>query len=66
MLFGFGRVSAEESRDKATVNPAASANFGAVPNAPKCFTVAVEKGDPSKSASVILAKFAPRCGVENS
>jgi quercetin dioxygenase-like cupin family protein len=61
LVFGFGRLSAEESADKAIVNPAASAKFGAVPNAPKCFTVAVEKGDPSKGASVILAKFAPGC-----
>ncbi|MGH9515129.1 MAG: cupin domain-containing protein [Terriglobales bacterium] len=61
LLFGFGRVSAEVTADKATVNPAAGAKFGAVSNAPKCFTIAVEKGDPSKGASVILAKFAPRC-----
>src|SRR5438270_8236373 len=61
LVFGFGRLSAEDTGDKAIVNPAASAKFGAVPNAPECFTVAVEKGDPSKGASVILAKFAPRC-----
>lgn len=61
LIFGFGRLFAEDTGDKATVNPAASAKFGAVPNAPKCFTVAVEKGDPSKDASVILAKFAPGC-----
>jgi quercetin dioxygenase-like cupin family protein len=61
LVFGFGRLSAEGTGDKAIVNPAASAKFGAVSNAPKCFTVAVEKGDPSKDASVILAKFAPGC-----
>jgi len=61
LTFGFDRLSAGETGDKATVNPAASAKFGAVPNAPKCFTVAVEKGDPGKEASVILAKFAPGC-----
>jgi quercetin dioxygenase-like cupin family protein len=60
-LFGLGRLSAEESGDKAIVSLAAGAKFGAVPNAPKCFKVAVEKGDPSKDASVILAKFAPGC-----
>jgi quercetin dioxygenase-like cupin family protein len=61
LVFGFGRLSADETGDKAIVNPSANAKFGAVPNAPKCFTVAVEKGDPSKEASVILAKFAPGC-----
>jgi quercetin dioxygenase-like cupin family protein len=61
LVFGFGRLSAEDTGDKAIVNPAANAKFGAVPNAPECFTVAVEKGDPSKDASVILAKFAPGC-----
>jgi quercetin dioxygenase-like cupin family protein len=61
LIFGLGRLSAEDTGDKAMVNPAASAKFGAVPNAPECFTVSVEKGDPSKGASVILANFAPRC-----
>jgi len=61
LVVGFGRVSADDTGDKAVVNSAATAKFGAVPNAPKCFTVAVEKGDPSKGASVILAKFAPGC-----
>ena len=60
-IVGLARLSAQENGDKPIVNPATSAKFGAVPNAPECFTVAVEKGDPSKSASVILAKFAPRC-----
>ena len=60
-LFGVGGISADDTGDKAIVNPAASAKFGAVPNAPKCFTVAPEKGDPSRGASVILAKFAPGC-----
>ena len=60
-VFGLGRVSAQENGDRTIVNPATSAKFGAVPNAPKCFTVAVEKGDPSKDVSIILAKFAPGC-----
>lgn len=61
LVCGFGQLSAEGNGDKAVVNSAASVKFGAVPNAPECFTVAVEKGDPSKDASVILAKFAPAC-----
>ena len=60
-IVGVARLSADDTGDKAIVNSAASVKFGAVPNAPECFTVAVEKGDPSKDASVILAKFAPGC-----
>jgi quercetin dioxygenase-like cupin family protein len=60
-IVGLASISAQETGDKPIVNPAASSKFGAVPNAPECFTVAVEKGDPSKNASVILAKFAPGC-----
>src|SRR5437899_8402811 len=60
-IVGPPRLSAQETGDKPIVNPAASAKFGAVPNAPECFTIAVEKGDPGKDASVILAKFAPGC-----
>jgi quercetin dioxygenase-like cupin family protein len=60
-IVGLAGLSAQETGDKPIVNPAASAKFGAVPNAPECFTVAVEKGDPSKNASVILARFAPGC-----
>jgi len=43
------------------VNPAAGAKFSAIPDAPPCFTIAVEKGDPTKGPSVILARFAPHC-----
>jgi quercetin dioxygenase-like cupin family protein len=56
-----GRLAAQGTEDKPIVAPAASAKFGATPNAPACFTVAVEQGDPSAGPSVILAKFAPGC-----
>jgi len=52
------RVAAQ---DQPIVTPLAGAKFGTVPNAPACFTIAVEKGDPTKGPSVILAKFAPGC-----
>jgi quercetin dioxygenase-like cupin family protein len=57
---GIAQLSAQVS-DNPIVNPAAGAKFAATPNAPECFTIAVEKGDPSKEASVILARFAPHC-----
>ena len=58
---GTGRLCAQQAEDKPIVATAASAKFTAIPNAPECFTIAVEKGDPSKGASVILARFAPGC-----
>jgi len=55
-------LSTPQSTDeKATVSAAATAKFTAIPNAPECFTVSVERGDPTKGPSVILAKFAPGC-----
>src|SRR5437868_6279483 len=59
--FGLTCVSAQTADDKAIVATAATAKFGPAPNAPDCFTISVERGDPSKGASVILAKFAPHC-----
>jgi quercetin dioxygenase-like cupin family protein len=50
-----------EDTDNPIVNPAAGAKFSPIPDAPGCFTIAVEKGDPAKGPSVILARFAPHC-----
>ncbi len=52
---------AQGADQKPIVAPAAAAKFSPIPNAPECFTVAVEQGDPTKGPSVILAKFAPGC-----
>jgi quercetin dioxygenase-like cupin family protein len=61
IMLGTGAVVAAQDTDNPIVNPAAGAKFGPIPNAPACFTIAVEKGDPSKGPSVILARFAPHC-----
>jgi quercetin dioxygenase-like cupin family protein len=61
VLISVVRVAAQGAADTPIVNPAAGVKFGPIPNAPECFTVAVEKGDPFKGPSVILAKFAPGC-----
>jgi len=60
-VIGVVRLSAQGTEDKPIVATAASAKFTAIPTAPDCFTIAVEKGDPGKGASVILARFAPGC-----
>ena len=54
-------AAGQDGGEKAIVNPEAAAKFASIPNAPECFTIAVEKGDPTKGPSVILAKFAPGC-----
>jgi quercetin dioxygenase-like cupin family protein len=61
VLASFNQAAAQEPAEKAIVNPQSGLKFGPIPNAPECFTVAVERGDPSKGPSVILAKFAPGC-----
>jgi quercetin dioxygenase-like cupin family protein len=60
-VMGLARLAAQETEEKPIVTAAATAKFGAIPNAPDCFTVAVERGDPTKGPSVILARFAPGC-----
>lgn len=55
------RSAAQGTEDKPIVNTATAAKFGSIPNVPECFTIAVERGDPSAGPSVILAKFAPGC-----
>lgn len=55
------KLGAQAADDKAIVAPEATAKFAPLPVAPECFTIAVERGDPNKGASVILAKFAPGC-----
>jgi quercetin dioxygenase-like cupin family protein len=61
ILFSAAAVLAAQEKDNPIVNPAAGAKFAPIPNAPECFTVTVEKGDPAKGPSVILARFAPHC-----
>lgn len=52
---------AAQATENPIVSPVATAKFAPVPNAPECFTIAVEQGDPTKGPSVILARFAPHC-----
>ena len=60
-ITGLACFAAQETEEKPIVATAATAKFGPIPNAPDCFTVAVERGDPTKGPSVILARFAPGC-----
>ena len=60
LSFGSAHLAAQATENP-IVSPAAGAKFAPIPNAPECFTIAVEKGDPTKGPSVILARFAPHC-----
>lgn len=60
VVFASTHLAAQATEDP-IVSPIASAKFGPIPNAPECFTIAVEKGDPTSGPSVILARFAPHC-----
>jgi quercetin dioxygenase-like cupin family protein len=60
-IMGQSRLAAQGTEEKPIVAAAADAKFAAIPNAPDCFTIAVERGDPTKGPSVIFAKFAPGC-----
>ena len=42
---------------------AASSKFANLPVLPSCMTLSVQRGDPSKGPSVIIAKFKPGCVV---
>jgi quercetin dioxygenase-like cupin family protein len=42
---------------------AATSKFVNLPGLPECMTIAVQHGDPSKGASVLLIKFTPGCVV---
>lgn len=53
--------AAQAAAGKPVVNQLRGIKFGPDPDAPKCFTLAVEQGDPEKGPSVILAKFSPGC-----
>jgi len=52
---------AAQATDNPIASPVVGAKFASIPNVPKCFTIAVEKGDPTTGPSVILARFAPHC-----
>ena len=53
-------LAAQGTEERPIVATSATAKFGTIPNAPACFTVAVEKGDPGTGPSVILANFRGR------
>src|SRR5512140_3576154 len=51
------------AQDNMAYAPMAKAKFGNLPVIPKCGSIAVANGDPSKGAAVILAKTASGCVI---
>jgi len=56
----FGTVAGQED-DKPIVQNASTSTFQKMPNLPDCITAAVEQGDPTKGASVLIVKGANGC-----
>lgn len=57
-----GTAAAQADNAMAYGTPSKS-NFVNMPNIPDCVKIAVERGDPSKGASVLLLKFQPGCRI---
>src|SRR3989441_2375268 len=54
-------TAAAQGDDKPIVQNAAPGKFQKIPNLPDCITAAVEQGDPTKGASVLIVKGASGC-----
>src|SRR2546425_235525 len=54
-------TAAAQGDDKPIVQNAAPGKFQKIPNLPDCITAAVEQGDPTKGASVLMVKGASGC-----
>lgn len=71
-LFGFliltlflctSTAAQEQMASQAPGQNVADMKFGPVPGLPTCATASVQNGDPSKGASILLAKLASGCSV---
>jgi quercetin dioxygenase-like cupin family protein len=61
-IIGLGLQSAR-AEDKMVVASRSTSKFVNLPGLPTCATASVQNGDPSKAASVILAKAATGCTI---
>jgi quercetin dioxygenase-like cupin family protein len=52
-----------QAEDKMVYAARSASKFANLPGLPTCMTLSVQDGDPSKGASVILAKFTAGCDV---
>jgi quercetin dioxygenase-like cupin family protein len=63
LLFAVLPSSAQETSDQPVISKSSTQKFAAVPGFPDCATLAVMRGDPFKTSSVVLLKFTPGCIV---
>jgi len=61
VLLSLSTCGFAQSNDHPVSASAASAKFGTLPVLPSCLTFAVDRGDPTKGASVLLAKATNGC-----
>jgi quercetin dioxygenase-like cupin family protein len=64
LLFAVGCISLfAQGSDQMSYASIKQSKFGNLPVLPSCMTISVQRGDPSKGASVIAAKFTSGCKV---
>src|SRR5690349_973925 len=61
LLLACASVYAQDNEMKFAA--AATSKFAAMPGLPSCMQIAVQKGDPTKEAAVLLLKFSAGCTV---
>lgn len=59
----FAVLQSAQAEDKMVYAARATSKFVNLPGLPKCMTLSVQDGDPSKGAAMILAKFTSGCVV---
>lgn len=55
------QAAAQGTEETPATNVLSAAKFAPIPDAPQCFTITVEHGNPATGPSVLLAKFTPGC-----
>lgn len=63
LAISFLNAMANAQEDKPIVNTLATSKFGGLPVLPSCATFAVQRGDPTKGASVLLIKTTSGCVI---
>jgi quercetin dioxygenase-like cupin family protein len=61
IVFMTGIVAAQQTEHAATGLNMTEMKFGPIPGLPTCATAAVQSGDPTKEASILLAKASAGC-----
>ena len=58
-----GAALSAQDADQMVLAPAAASKFVNMPGVPKCLTIAVQRGDPTKGPAIMLLKLTAGCKV---